>query len=774
MTTERAARFLWPRIALKSWTLALGLVMNAVGGAGAVAADVTRAQVEEAIRQGVRYLKSQQKQDGSWRQADNEARTGSTSLATLALLTAGETVKDAQVGRALDFLRQFGPEDLRSTYDVSLQTMVFAAADPERDKLRLTRNVAWLEAAQIKLADRVPWPGTWTYSASKTRQGDNSNTQYALLGLHAAAEVGIPVKTQIWALSREHFLGSQNRDGSWGYTPLGGGGATGSMTCAGVSSLVITGLKRFTGREVVVGETINGCGEGGFHPDLQRGLDWLAVNFSVGQNPGQEQTWKFYYLYGLERVGRLSGQRFLGQNDWYREGARLLVSTQDPLRQGFWRGVGTESDPLVATSFAVLFLAKGRAPVLMNKLRHGPGRDWNNDVDDVRNLVSTVSRDWKNLLTWQVSDPGTATVADLMQAPIAYFNGHEPPVFSSEAKSNLRSFVEQGGFIFAEACCGRPEFDRGFRALMSELFPEPEYTLKPLPPEHAVWRARYRLTPDVHPLWGIDFGCRTVVVYSPGDLSCFWNQSEMQPDNAAVIKALRVGQNVVDYATGRELPADKLEIREVRDFRKDAPKRGALRIAKLRHAGDWNVAPLAIPNLTTALRDNVGFDVVINHKEIFPRDPNLVYYPLVYIHGRAALTFNDEDLTALRKHLDPGGGTLFADAACGSDAFDAGFRRFVSALLPSNPLVPIPPDDEIYTEAIGYDLSAVQFSKAAGGGKGRAALEGVKLNNRWVIIYSKLDLGCALERHQGLDCKGYTYESALKIAVNIVKYATLP
>jgi hypothetical protein len=53
-------------------------------------------------------------------------------------------------------------------------------------------------------------------------------------------------------------------------------------------------------------------------------------------------------------------------------------------------------------------------------------------------------------------------------------------------------------------------------------------------------------------------------------------------------------------------------------------------------------------------------------------------------------------------------------------------------------------------------------------------LEGIKLNGHWAVIYSKYDLGCALERHQGLDCKGYTLDSALRIAVNIVIYATLP
>ena len=53
-------------------------------------------------------------------------------------------------------------------------------------------------------------------------------------------------------------------------------------------------------------------------------------------------------------------------------------------------------------------------------------------------------------------------------------------------------------------------------------------------------------------------------------------------------------------------------------------------------------------------------------------------------------------------------------------------------------------------------------------------MEGVKLNGHWVIIYSKIDIGCALERQQGLDCKGYTHESALRIASNVVIYSTLP
>jgi Domain of unknown function (DUF4159)/Prenyltransferase and squalene oxidase repeat len=739
-----------------------------------VQAGVTREEVERAIRDGVRYLKSKQRDDGSWPDIEGDSRSGMTSLVTLSLLTAGEDANSPTIRRALDLLRKLRPEDLRSTYAIGLQTMVFAAAEPERDKLRIAANVDWLERAQIKPGDPVYWPGTWTYTDLKRRNGDNSNTQYALLGLHAASEVGVPVKPEVWTLSRLYFERTQKRDGSWAYHPESPASSA-SMTCAGLSSLIICGMRRFQGQEFLQGNEIKNCGKGTSNPSLKGGIDWLARNFEVGENFGAGQQWKFYYLYGLERVGRLAGIRFFGTHDWYRLGAEELVEKQDKLG-GFWQGALMEHNdpPILATSFAVLFLAKGRAPVLINKLRHLPTSDWNNDPDDVRNLVDLVSRDWKSLLTWQVVDPAGATVQDLLQAPILFFNGHRVPEFAAAARQNIREYVEQGGFLFVDACCGEPEFDQGFRRLIKEIFPEDEYQLRPLPPEHPIWRARWDLNPETHPLWGIEHGCRTVAIYSPRDLSCYWNQMEHNAKNPAVDNAVKIGQNVVDYATGREMPADKLVVREIRDKKNETPKRGALRIAKLMHAGDWNIAPQAIPNLMDALRKPpFSYDVVLTQKDLFPRNPGLIYYPLLYIHGRGALSFPKEDLDALRHHLETGG-TLFADAACGSQAFDAAFRRFAAELMPDRKLEPIPKDDEIYNLDGGFDLKDCQYTKAAGGGKDFPQLEGIKINGHWAVIYSKLDLGCALERHSGIDCKGYSFESAVRIAGNIVMYSTLP
>ena len=599
-------------------------------------AAVTREEVERAIREGVRFLIKEQRDDGSWADVENDARTGVTSMVTLALLTAGEKPESKAVRDALDFLRGFTPSDLRSTYAISLQTMVYAAADPAKDLVRIAANVEWLQEAQIKPGDPQYWPGSWSYSESKRgRPGDNSNTQYALLGLHAASEVGVPVKQTVWELSRNYWERSQKRDGSWAYTP-DSNLPSASMSCAaGISSLIISGLRRFQGGEFLEGETIQDCGAGGVNRNLQRGIDWLASHFQVGQNFGAGTQWKFYYLYGLERAGRLAGIRFFGQHDWYRLGAEELVHEQDRL-DGHWEGALVEKDRVLATSFALLFLAKGRAPVLINKLRHGPSGDWDNDADDIRNIVNVVSHTWKNLLTWQVVDPAIASVPELLQAPIIYLNGHKAPEFNALARQNLKEFVEQGGFIFADACCSSREFDAGFKQLMKEVFPQDDYKLRPLAQDHPVWRAKNVLSPEVYPLWGIEHGCRTVVIYSPADLSCYWNQTERSPNNPAVIGAVKVAENVIDYATGREMPADKLTLRELQNRKTEPPKRGSLRIGKLMHAGDWNIARQAIPNLMDVLsRPPFNMNVVIDQKDLFARDPSMVYYPLIYIHGRA-------------------------------------------------------------------------------------------------------------------------------------------
>ena len=104
------------------------------------------------------------------------------------------------------------------------------------------------------------------------------------------------------------------------------------MTCAGISSLIITGQKRLQGEESLAGDQIQNCGKGGIDVTLTRGLDWIARNFRVGQNLPIGQQWRYSYLHDLEGAGRLTGQRFFGNHDWYREVAERLVHEQDRFR----------------------------------------------------------------------------------------------------------------------------------------------------------------------------------------------------------------------------------------------------------------------------------------------------------------------------------------------------------------------------------------------------------------------------------------------------------
>src|SRR5690606_21113832 len=120
-----------------------------------------------------------------------------------------------------------------------------------------------------------------------------------------------------------------------------------------------------------------------------------------------------YYLYGLERAGRLSSRRFIGKDfDWYREGVNVLLPRQDSL-SGFWRGQGgAEGNPVLGTSLVLLFLSKGRRPVVVGKLEYGNTADWNNHRQDVAHLTSFTETQWERDLTWQVINLKNATIED--------------------------------------------------------------------------------------------------------------------------------------------------------------------------------------------------------------------------------------------------------------------------------------------------------------------------------------------------------------------------
>jgi hypothetical protein len=750
-------------------------------------------QVRSAIDRGVRFLRRTEGGRGNWEAQPGAGFNiiaavqpgGASALATLALLNAGVPRDDPVIARSMEYLRKLPPRD---TYVVGLQTMVFAEVADPADRERIQRNVDWLIKARLLSGQKLEG---WGYNDNPGTV-DNSNSQYALLGLHAGRSAGAKVDRQVWTQIRDFYRSTQTNtrgdEGGWSYrNERGQRQSTLTMTIAGLCGLQICSFELDRGQQGLQPDgTATNCGNYPENEAIRKALQWLR-----GPHPRDRfarfrfnESYHYYNAYGIERAGRLTGLRFLiPDHDWYREGSSYLVGLQS--EDDSWPSSNLGHPPfpaVVNTGFALLFLSKGRTPVLISKWAHGPGESagWNNKHFDAKNLADFASREMfkRQPLAWQAYDPRrlkTLTagerlgeVGTLLQSPIVYMNGHDAPRLDDQPKRLLKQYVEEGGFLLAEACCGRAEFTEGFRRLMAELFPD--NPLRPLSPEHAVWRMWKAVPPDFVPLEGIEMGCKTVVVFSPRPLAGYWEENEWADGRGAT--AFRLAGNIIAYATGLEPPKPRLSTTELTDARADRdPGRGFLQVAQLRHEGDWQPAPRAMPNLMRHLRETQKLDVALRPEELTFTSPDLFKYKFLYLHGRGRFAASDEGLENLRANLTTGG-TLLADACCGSPGFDAAFRDFAGKLFPDAKLEPIPTGDVLYSADIyGAKIETVKLRTGTGAFEAQAPLlEGVKVGDRWAVIYSRFDIGCALEKHASGDCKGHDHDGALKIAGAAVLY----
>jgi hypothetical protein len=758
-------------------------------------------QVGKSIARGTEYLFSRQTSDGGW--DDDSALAisqpgGQTALAVLALLNAGVPKDHPKIARGLANLRKF---DSPKVYVRALQAMALAEANLPQDRELLRKHVRWLIDARVVKSGKLEG---WAYTSKLSGSKNASTTQYAVLGLWAGHQAGVEVSREIWQDVRDYYIRSQNADGFWIYDPdFGPPGEHDrpslTMTTAGLSGLLIAGMELNAGREEIQKDgTATNCGVYDENTPAAKGLRWLGKNFAL--TPANRT---FYHLYGLERAGRLSGLRFIGEHDWYREGCAWLVKSQ--LADGSWSINGTyDKLSTVSTSFALLFLSKGRTPVLVSKLVHGQwprqagDLDWNNDRNDLRHLVKFAGKElYKGLpLAWQTfdlmhglnarSDAATTedaqadVISDLLQSPVLYITGHRSPNLRiTPAERNLlRRYVENGGFILAEACCGSPQFDRGFKELVEDVWPGHE--LSYLDGNHPVWSSFFPVTPgQPYKLMGLSLGCKTVLVYSPQDLSCFW-ESGTPDKSAAHQQAFRLGANVLAYATGMQPPRPRLtETLVARDTAAPPAKRNFFEVGQLYYPGDWQPAPKAMAKVLEHVRTTVGLDVRLKPRQVRLAEDSPVGPKFLYLHGRGQFSFAPDQVKPLQFNLETGG-LLLADACCGDATFDKAFRAFMTVLFPGKKLERVPPDDPLFAAELSGEKLTDANIKCRQTRKDPPRpmapyLEGIKgTDGRWLVLYSKYDLGCALEGHQSLGCLGYDPPSALRIATAAVLYNLRP
>ena len=238
---------------------------------------------------------------------------------------------------------------------------------------------------------------------------DLSNTQYVLLALWAGSRCGFEIETATLKRITLRLLAYQDAEGPTrtrqpdpapverpkggtryakpdaptpqqpedrerGFVYTLGAETTGSMTTAGISSLAIVKamLMERNALDAALRKKID--------RGLWDGIAWMAGNYTLTRNPGaMGRMWQYYYLYGLERAFVILGKRFIGERDWYREGARMLVKAQE--EDGRWqpegqlgmfggagRGGPRFRTDLLDTCFALLFLKRAtitpKRPVL--------------------------------------------------------------------------------------------------------------------------------------------------------------------------------------------------------------------------------------------------------------------------------------------------------------------------------------------------------------------------------------------------------------------------
>jgi hypothetical protein len=781
----------------------LPLVLSAAAASAQMAVDGR--QVKRAVEAGIRHLRAEQLPDGSWHEFPG-FRGGSTALAVLAMLNAGVAPDDPVVARALAVVKA-APHD--KTYVVALKAMALAAADPAAHRDEIARCVKDLCAWQMI-------DGTWTYGPRRRNPaekplrlreevggglfgewralGDSSNTQFALLALHEAARAGVAVEQAVLDRSDKFFRRSITRNGGWGYhEKLDGESASGTMTATALASLHITGsrLNRSAERGFADGAA-PGCGEYLQDRHIAAGLDWMARKFRADLVPAEGRSYNvlqnlYYWLYSAERVGVLTGRRTLGGHDWFREGAAILVRLQRA--DGSWPsttgGLNVFEQPaavipplrIADTCFALLFLAKGRLPVLVNKL-HVPGtRDL--DQDDAANLCAFANNEkvFGQPVGWQAIS-ADAPVEEWLAAPLVYLTGHEWPRLTDAQAARIKQFVDQGGTLLVEACCSRPAFDAGFREFVRRQWPD--FELARLDASHPVYRARYDLSESPPPLWGVDTACRTGIVYSARDLSCLWQQAAF--DDPALreptLRAFRLGCNVAAYAAGQGALRDKLE--EVRltaasRTREHVPTvRGAVQFAQVAHSGDWKPCAYALPNLAAMLSRQAAVDVVGKPTALRPDDRRLFDHPVAFLTGHYRFELTDREKREFKNYLLRGG-FVFAEACCGRAGFDESFRALIGELFPGAEFRAVAADHPLVTgrdgrSAFGYDCTKVRFRAVGGQPEHIAAprLWLLTLEGRPAVVYSPDSLACGLDGMKCNGCRGLEPADARRLSANVV------
>jgi hypothetical protein len=719
-------------------------------------------EVQNAIDNGVQYLYTQQRAD-NWDHSKRNHRTeakvvdqsgGATATVIYALLSAGERADTPKLAAAIHDLLS---TDYASVYTLGMRCQIWRMLLPD-DQIRQA-----LRKDGMRLVQSITPDGIYTLRVPEIPgvRPDYSASQYGILGAWAYAQEGMEVPTNYWQTVDQGWRSAQKTDGSWNYGKATDLPATLPMTAAGLATL-------FIAQDELSAGTSPSCKGNIVDDAINRGIDWLGENFAKVFN----SKYQNYALYQIEELGAASGRKYLGSTDWYAQGSDFLVRNQKS--DGSWNANSVD------TAFALLFLARGRAPVGMNKLQYfsgdaGAGEgNWNQRPRDLANFDRWIGRqvELDRLLNWQVVNL-SAQAADLHDASILYIAGDKALSISDADKQKLKTFIQQGGMIFFNADCGSSEFTDSVKKLAAELFPDIG-EFREISPDHCMLKNEQFLASqwqDPPTILGLSNGVRELMVLIPkADVSRAW-QAQLSSSHESLFE---FGADLLLYAT------DKQNIREKGQsfILKPSPSIAATRsikIGRLKYDGMWNPEPGGWTRLAAVMhnRDQLDLNVV---PVTLSTNADLTDFKIIHITGSQHIKLSIDQWIQLHSYVH-NGGTLIIDAAGGSQKFNDDMHQqlqnsFFDQVVRLDE--PLRPTHALYTQ-FGSRIDEVSYRNFA-----RHVLmenlrvpriRGLKMGDRIGVFYSAEDISGGLVGEPVDGIIGYSPDSATALMEHMILYA---
>lgn len=140
-------------------------------------------------------------------------------------------------------------------------------------------------------------------------------------------------------------------------------------------------------------------------------------------------------------------------------------------------------------------------------------------------------------------------------------------------------------------------------------------------------------------------------------------------------------------------------------------------------------------------------------------------YPFCVCSGNDSFTFTQKERENLKKYLS-NGGFLLASPGCSDEKWDAAFRKELKLCFPDASLKKIPMTHPVFS--VVNKLSRLVDKHGT-----PVMLEGLEMNGRLVVIYSKEGLNDVAHAEGCCCCGGNEIADPAKVNVNIFTYALL-